>query len=518
MRDGGFQFGDWRVNPSSNSIINGQERRSMEPRAMDVLRALCKEPGTVVSSEHLLDTCWGGAELGDNPVHKTIAQLRRILGDTAAAPRYIETIRKRGYRTVAEVSYADDQSLAPPPWLNSSPFRGLQAFFEDHAAIFFGRRDATARLCNAVCARMDSGMALQLVLGPSGSGKTSLIRAGLLPLLQQPAADAIAPRLCTAIVLDAGEIGEHSLFVALASALLDWEPSDALVFPGESADSLAHRLHDDLAGVIGQVHAALAQAQLAPARLGIFIDRLEALFTLPQLDEAERQRFLDLLGGLARSNCVLVIAACRNDFYPRIAEYPMLMAAKELGGHFDLAAPSPTEIGQIIRMPALAAGLQFGTDPETGRALDDVLCEGAATTADALPLLQYTLQELYRLRSADNTLGFAAFQSLGGVEGAIGHRAEEVVASLDAAQRDALTRVLSLIVTVSPGDDAVTGRRAPWSALTDPAERAVVTTLVDTRLFVSELVGAEPGFGVAHEALLRRWPRVTEWIDAHRNA
>ncbi|MBV8635004.1 MAG: hypothetical protein JO002_10975, partial [Burkholderiaceae bacterium] len=60
--------------------------------------------------------------------------------------------------------------------------------------------------------------------------------------------------------------------------------------------------------------------------------------------------------------------------------------------------------------------------------------------------------------------------------------------------------------------------RAPWSALQHDDERTLVAALVDARLFVSELVGREPGFGVAHEALLRRWPRVIAWVDAHRQS
>jgi tetratricopeptide (TPR) repeat protein len=194
------------------------------------------------------------------------------------------------------------------------------------------------------------------------------------------------------------------------------------------------------------------------------------------------------------------------------------MASKTYGGHFDVAPPTAAEIAQIIRLPAQAAGLSFGVDPQTMARLDDVLCGSAAGSPDALPLLQHALQELFRLRTPDGELSFDAFRHLGGVEGAIGQRAEEVVGALNEAQRAALPRVLALLVTLSGSDDAVTSRRAPWAALHGAAERELVEALVDARLFVSELVGDAPGFGVAHEALLRRWPRVTAWIDEHRNA
>jgi tetratricopeptide (TPR) repeat protein len=135
-----------------------------------------------------------------------------------------------------------------------------------------------------------------------------------------------------------------------------------------------------------------------------------------------------------------------------------------------------------------------------------------------LPLLQYCLQELYGLRSENGELGFDAFRQVGGVEGAIAQRAEQVVGRFSAAQKAALERVMSLLVVIAPNEETVTSRRAPWSALRGEAERQVVDALVDSRLFVSELLGDVPGFGIAHEAILRRWPRMREWIEVHKSA
>lgn len=75
----------------------------LEPRHIDVLCALASCQGKVVSVEALLDACWKGGFFGDNPVHKAIAMLRRALGDDIRRPRYIATIRKRGYQLVAQV-------------------------------------------------------------------------------------------------------------------------------------------------------------------------------------------------------------------------------------------------------------------------------------------------------------------------------------------------------------------------------------------------------------------------------
>jgi DNA-binding winged helix-turn-helix (wHTH) protein len=98
-----FLIGDWTVRPGQRTVSRRGEVRVLEPRHMDVLCALASHPGDVVSLEWLLDTCWGGGFFGDNPVHKAVAMLRRSLGDNTAQPRYIGTVRKRGYLLLARV-------------------------------------------------------------------------------------------------------------------------------------------------------------------------------------------------------------------------------------------------------------------------------------------------------------------------------------------------------------------------------------------------------------------------------
>jgi eukaryotic-like serine/threonine-protein kinase len=503
-----FSFGDWQVARTSNSIHQGEISRQLEPKAMDVLVALCTEAGSVLSAEELLGRCWGSTFHGDNQVHKTITQLRKLLGDRAGAPTYIETIRKRGYRAIAPVSY-DEQ---PAAWLAESPFRGLEAFDARHAAVFFGREADSGRLVDAVSAQAAAGHALVVVLGPSGSGKTSLIQAGLMPTLER-GAGSIACASFTA--LDLGLPAPGRLFVELGSAMLDWQTGDAPVFAGASAESLGKMLETEPKAVAAQ----LAMPGPEPERrLGLFLDRFEAVFALPSVSEAEREALVHAIDVLAASPRIIVVLACRNDFYPRIADHEPLMRGKASGAHIDITRPDSTELARIIRLPAQAARLRFGTDPNSGARLDDVLCHSVTGSPDALPLLQYTLQELYRQRSPEGELLFDVFDRLGGVDGAIGRRADEVIAALDPAQRAALPQVLALIVTVSSGTDIVTGCSARWEDLQNNEQRKLVSVLVEARLLVSELVGSVAGFRVAHEALLRRWPLATEWIASHRNS
>eukprot|EP01034_Spumella_vulgaris_P036316 gene36316-44801_t len=492
MSDRGFRFGEWQINPDSNTLHNGNESSQLEPRAMDVLRYLCRHAGAVIPAEELLQACWGNVELGDNPVHKAITQLRRALGDSSTEPRFIETIRKRGYRAIAAVvaNVAADEG----GWLQGSPFRGLEAFQENHAAVFFGRMQAVAQLRDLVRKQTTSGCAMALVLGPSGSGKTSLVRAGLLPQLMKSLSSVAEPVAleCT-LYMDCADLAEGGLFQALAAVLLDTELDGKLMFSGDNAEALAKRLE----GV--HAEAVIERLRLGGRRprVGLFVDRLEAIFRAPGMNDETR---------LARSGAVLVMLACRNDFYPDVIALPALMALKARGGHFDLSPPEGADIAQIVRQPARAAQLHFEQDPVSGASLDDVLCDAARGSPDTLPLLQYCLNELYRQRSEDGMLRFAVFEQLGGIDGAIAARAEQVVEALEPSQRAALPHVLSLLVDLSEEQGAVTARRAAWSSLHGAEAQALVRALVEARLFVSELASDVASFGVTHEALLRRWP------------
>ena len=514
-----FRFGDWLVEPSLNAISNVRERRQMEPRTMEVLLALCTAGGDIVSSEDLLERCWGGAFHGDSSVHKNIAHLRRLLGDSAGAPTYIATIRKRGYRTVAPLDFFADGDKRPGNWEHGTPFRGLLAFDQAHAAVFFGRDDATRQLTRTVQAQARGGLSLTLVLGPSGSGKTSLIQAGLLAGLAPARAGGELAVLATT-TLDLIDLGGQTLTTALAGALLDLEWGEQLAFPGENALSLGARLGHGCESVVAELAAVLApHARARPGlRFALFIDRFEVLFNAARIDEPARAAFMRALEQLARSPAMLVVVACRNDYYPSIAKIPLLSEARRLGGHFDLAPPGFNDIPDIIRAPAAAAGLSFGIDPHTHARLDDVLCESAANSPDALPMLQYCLQELYRLRTVTGELSFEAFRQLGELEGAIGQRAEQVVLGLTAAQRDALPRIMAQVVVLSNDDEQLGSQRAAWTALPHEAARQAVEALIEARLFVSDLVAGTPVFGIAHEAILRRWPRMSDWIETHRDA
>ncbi|HKY95796.1 MAG TPA: hypothetical protein VJL84_10850, partial [Kiloniellales bacterium] len=243
---------------------------------------------------------------------------------------------------------------------------------------------------------------------------------------------------------------------------------------------------------------------------------LEELFTDERFSREQREAFAKALAVLAHSGFVWIIATLRSDFYHRCQELPVLAELKDGTGTYDLLPPQGPEIAQMIRNPARAAGLMFEESRSEG-GLDDVLQQGAARSPTSLPLLSFVLDELYAASGDTRRLTFAAYQLLGGLEGAIAKRADDVVNALPPAVQQALPALLRALITLDRDDGVATARSVLQSqAVHTPEAEALVRALVDARLLVTGGEGENTVLRVAHEALLTRWPRARQIISDNR--
>lgn len=520
-----FRIGALLVQPERLAVVIDEHEITLEPRLMEVLVALAERAGEVVSADQLLIEVWRGTFYGDNPVHRAIAQLRRLIGDSSRTPIYIETIRKRGYRLIAKVLFPENYRRAPSPstlWAQGNPYVGLTAFDRRHAEVFFGRSRMIAELLTALRRQIDSQRRFVLLVGASGSGKTSLLRAGAIPLLQQEGGfdglQSLAVAYCDLAGCHGGDV-----LLQLAASLSMWSLQQRPLFTPQSVAELAEQLRqrpEQASAAIADAFLRVPSHNLADrphAHLLLVIDHGEALVAAPGIDPAERAALSRILTRLCESPHVAVTMIARSDFYPRLIEaMPQIVELKAGDGHVDVLTPRPGEIAQIIRAPAMLAGLVFEEDAETSARLDDTLRDAALEHADALPLLQHALHTLYERKTESGELTFRGYREIGGLIGALAHRAEEVYASLPALAQQSLDRVLALLVVIQPDNESVSAQRAFWSALDDDPARMLAETFVRARLFVGELRHGRPVFGVAHEALLRQWPRAREWTQDNR--
>jgi WD40 repeat protein len=445
-----------------------------------------------------------------------------------------------GYRTIEEFAQRLEESLRKlldrriktlgpdvgeelPLWL-TTPFRGLEPYEFAHAAIYFGRDALVSRAVEVLAARARAGTAFLLISGASGSGKSSLVQAGVVPRLMRPQRieGAAFVRRLTYRPSDGGDDVITGLVQALTRSTGEAGVGlPELLGPGQNVETLAAALRAApdqpdfiFGGALGRVGEALGAKghilSVEKAKLVLVIDQLEELFTVAVVDNEQRRLFARLLAGLARSGDVWICATIRADFWHRIAEVPELSALCEGDGRLDVAAPSPAEMTEMIRRPAEAAGLLFEEHREQGVRLDSVIAERAATAPGVLPLLSFTLEELYATdvgKRGARTLTFATYESLGGLEGAIATRADDTIGRLPATAQAALPRVLRALATVSPGSDQVAVSRAASldSFPSVSPAREALDALIGARLVIASGEGTAPVVRLAHEALLSRW-------------
>jgi WD40 repeat protein/class 3 adenylate cyclase len=290
------------------------------------------------------------------------------------------------------------------------------------------------------------------VVGPSGSGKSSLVRAGVVPELQRREASLHA----------------------------------AIIEPGE--------------------HPMTNLARIENADL-VVVDQFEEVFTLCRDDE-ERLAFIDRLLDMAAQDARVVVVL-RADFYGHCTSYGRLAAALE----DDQALIGPMteeELRRSIERPAERAGLVLEPGLAEG-VLRDVVGEPGA-----LPLLSHSLLETWRRRS-DRMLTLVGYLQSGGVRGSIAKTAETVYREALSPEQQTLARNIFLRLTEFGKGTEDTRRRVRVRELTPRREQArdvqeVLRVLVDARLITT----GEGTVEVAHEALIRHWPTLREWLDEDR--
>lgn len=421
-----------------------------------------------------------------------------------------------------------------PTWLKGSPFRGLAAFQFEHAEIFHGRTRAIAEAKDRLQRRAaemlgpdgkpQHGTAFLLITGMSGSGKSSLVRAGLIPALISPGAvEGIG--FWRWATFRPSEAADPTL--ALVRSLYAERALPELAsgdFTPEALADLLVRMPDQgiapIKGALKRAAEALSEkeklARVPQARLALLVDQLEEVFTDDRFSDQTKQTFAELLERLATSGFIWIVATLRSDFYPRVAELAPLTRLKDGNGTYDLIPPTGPEIAQMIRAPARAAGLTFEENEATG-GLDDVLQQAAAKNPTSLPLLSFVLDELYEVCKDTRRLSFAAYDALGGLEGAIAKRAEDLFKTLPPAEQQALPALLGQLISISGEDGAATARTVLESQVArDAASKALVKSLVEARLLVSGGEGDHTVLRVTHEALLTRWPRAQKVIADNR--
>jgi WD40 repeat protein len=349
------------------------------------------------------------------------------------------------------------RKAAVRPRTAEAPYRGLKAFSEEDAGLFFGREAIVEQLMlrvSQMSARPAGG--ILVLVGPSGSGKSSVLRAGLVPGLRR----------------------NHVV--------------DVLV-PGT----------DPLAGL------ARATAEHQPDVL--IVDQAEEVFS-PEVDSRVRRAFLTRLDDMASAKTVVVLAL-RADFYGQAANEPLLVRALR-DDQVLLGAMSLDDLRAAILNPAQAVGVSVD-----GGLLDLLLRDLTgqrpaefAYDAGALPLLSHALLSTWGHHQGPS-LTASDYLAVGGLHGAVKQSAEDVYLSFDDAGKAAAQWLFGQLVLVDP-DGAMTRRRLAHDTLRhpDPVIDAALDGVIEAYVSGRLLTAQESSIEISHEALLSAWPRLYEWV------
>ncbi|MCJ7738163.1 MAG: hypothetical protein MUQ10_12765 [Anaerolineae bacterium] len=396
--------------------------------------------------------------------------------------------------------------LAPTP--GEPPFKGLRFFDVEDAGIFFGRESLTERLV----ARLHAGERFLAIVGASGSGKSSLVRAGLVARLQHPTR-ATRERWDIRIITPTMDPME-SLAGELAGAPADISRGgiDAATLAGALLSD-RHALHRFAQQIMADRRS---ERRSADRRLLIVVDQFEELFTLCHTP-AHQQAFIDnLLAAATQSGPTSVVLALRADLYHHCAQYEELRQALESHQVY-IGAMTYPELTRAIERPAQASGWSF----EPG--LVALLLKDAGASPNrppepgALPLLSQALLETWRRRRG-RTLTTAGYAEAGGVQGAIAQTAESTYRTLTPNEQAIARSIFLRLTELGHGEEGqgaiYSRRRAPLTEIIpEPTQHSDADTVLGI-LIKARLITAEKDcLAVAHEALIREWPMLREWIE-----
>ena len=409
---------------------------------------------------------------------------------------------------------AEKVSLLPE---GQAPFLGLRFFDTKDAMLFYGRDHEVEELLERL--QQEPFLA---VVGDSGSGKSSLVRAGLIPALLRGrfrSNGAWAPSWRVAVLRPADDP-----FRELANALPDLDAY------GQVRGDVLRSVEKDVKEGTSGLYRAIVGLMKPGDRTLLVVDQFEELFTIGKEGDrpdvkglaGEQKRFIDSLLAAAQSGGdrpVHVVVTLRADFYShcwRHEDLPSRIAASQ----YAVQRIRAGRLEEVVEKPLALAG----ATAETGlvrRILDD-----AGDSPGSLPLLEHALEQLWARRKNDK-LTHLAYEAIGGLEGALRRHAEGFYGELQPEEQNLIPKILLRLI--QPGEGSEDTKRVALLRELDPlaaepgSARAVVKRLADARIIsvtggdvsgeeASEQAVAE----VAHEALIREWPRLREWIDTNR--
>ncbi len=371
----------------------------------------------------------------------------------------------------------------------ANPYRGLEAFREKDANLYFGREQTITRLQQVI-----TDQPFTAVIGASGSGKSSVVFAGVIPALRQNGDWLIAH--CRP---------KNQPLYELATCLIPLLYDDPIL-RSEKSDELREKLHAGSVGLTGIIRQI--REKYEGQYFLLIIDQFEELFTLNSDTKLIRQ-YIDLLLECLNTEHFTVLFTMRADFFAAAVSHSAL--AQALDSYAPIILPQLDEQGlrEVVEQPAKSFGVRF----EAG--LTDLIIRDVGQEPGSLPLLEFCLTQLWE-RQKFRQISHNSYKAIGGVQQALANHADAVYAEFSEQEREQLRHIF--LKLVRPGQGTEDTRQVANLDQIRSKNRALITQLADKRLIVTgrDEERRKETVEVVHEALIRRWQTLRQWVDEER--
>ncbi|MEO1401685.1 MAG: caspase family protein, partial [Cyanobacteria bacterium J06635_1] len=419
------------------------------------------------------------------------------------------------------------------------PYQGLKAFTRKTRDFFYGRAAKVSEIFD----RLDRCNFVPVV-GPSGIGKSSVVRAGLLPqledfgwqvlvmkpddepltrlrraikdwLAQQDISTREQQRLCA--------VFDQSGLIATVEQLPGETPLLLLIDQFEEVFTLRKDLVDINPRKVGNAHPTDPDHPSDPRRVGT-AHRSEPTYTTLLPDEQTRFLAQIIAIGEHPQSRLKLITTMRADFidpWLTTGQPPSVVQEQTVY----LGPLQGQNLRDAIVKPAERQGYRFG------EGLLPLILKDVEAEPNSLPLLEFALTELWEQRDAKKRVLTAAAYGdkdgdggIGGLKGALNKRAEAEYAKLQGAEQTWIKQICLALVRLGRGEKD-TRRRRPKSELLDLAPDLVSRETIDCvirdfvkgRLLVTDGDDTTGYVDIAHEALMTGWQRFADWRQENRD-
>ena len=474
----GFRFDDYVLDIQNRQIRRKHAVLPLSSRYFDVLVLLVSNSGQLVEKNRIFDEVWEDVIVSDTALTQCIKSIRKQLEDDASNPRYVKTVPKHGYVFIGEaVEIVDEPSPQAAKDEPTRPYKFLDYYTENDQGLFFGREEEIENICSRILARRSF-----LLYGRSGVGKSSILRAGVIPRLQDQ-----GHRTC--IIRSFTDPLQHMR--RMVRRIVTDNGAGGFDPDGVSLQELLRRNWSGPA-----------------SRIVVMLDQFEEFFLL--LDEPGREAFVDELAVIMEDDALPLqfVFVMREDMLAEMSR--IKPAVPEIFHHeYRLSRLTSEQAAQAITGPAWRVGCRY-EDALVDHLLEDLSDEDSVDP----PHLQIVCDTLYDQRNTKNLITESAYDQLGGASQILADYLARVLRRFSAADLSVVQQVL--LALISAEERLIVVREAELASRIQAGDRydadalgTLLGELVDARIIRRRNQEGEGWLELAHECMI---PEVSRWL------